>query len=214
MAPTSAIPQMISKYIVLPISIPASDSFSTPATHYLYLRPHEPKIPDPTTPRSLFLVNVPFDATHVHIRHLFSTQLGLSRGRVEDVYFEGIGQKRAGAESESRAAEEQRIERRGKKRKRAGRNEGDTNDLEDTKLPEIWDRELHRCGSTAVVVFVDRPSAEAALHAAKRARKEGKEIIWSEELEGKVPALGSASMSVSGIQLAKAQVLIIPHRIS
>ena len=175
------IPLEISGYFVLPLALPVPRSFPVPATHYLYLHPHEPKIPTAETPRSLFLVNVPFDATELHMRHLFGTQLG--GGRVERVDFEG-------ARSKSRPAVAPPVPtKRGKKRKRAEIQSMD--EVEGAELPEVWDRELHRSGSTAVVVFVDRVSMEASLKAAKRAAKGGKEIVWGEGVEEKLPKLGS-----------------------
>lgn len=74
-----------------------------------------------------------------------------------------------------------------KKRKRANV------DVEDLmpELPETWDRELHISGSTAVVVFVDKPSMELAFRAAKKAAKAGTEIIWGKDMEDRVPSLGS-----------------------
>src|SRR5699024_6384979 len=53
----------IAGYTVLPVQLPPTPAFPKPATHYLYLRPHEPRIPDPDSPRSLFIVNTPIDTT-------------------------------------------------------------------------------------------------------------------------------------------------------
>lgn len=175
------VPLEISGYFVLPLNLPPQRSFPTPGTHYLYLRPHEPKLPTEDAPRSLFLVNVPFDATELHMRHLFGTQLG--GGRVERVDFEG-------ARSKSKPAVAPPVQtKRGKKRKRAEIQSMD--EVEGAELPEGWDRELHNPGSTAVVVFVDRASMEASLRAAKKAAKGGKEIVWGQGVEEKLPRLGS-----------------------
>lgn len=174
-------PLQISGYSVLPLALPVQRSFPTPATHYLYLRPHEPKIPTADTPRSLFLVNVPFDATEIHMRHLFGPQLG--GGRVERVDFEG-------ARSKSKPAVAPAVQtKKGKKRKRAEIQSME--EVEGAELPEVWDRELHRSGSTAVVLFVDRASMKASFKAAKKAAKGGKEIVWGQGVEEKVPRLGS-----------------------
>ncbi len=179
------IPLEISGYLILPLALPIQRSFPTPATHYLYLRPHEPKIPTEDTPRSVFLVNVPFDATELHLRHLFGTQLGGSR--VERVDFEG-------ARSRSKPAVAPPVQtKKGKKRKRVEIQSMD--DVEGADLPEVWDRQLHHSGSTAVMVFVDRASMEASLKAAKKAAKGKKEIVWGQGIEDKIPKLGSERKS-------------------
>ena len=185
-----ATPSSIAGFTVLEISLPPLPSFPAPAFHYLYLAPHEPKIPTPTAARSLFLVNVPFDATTAHIKHLFSTQLGLSQGRIEDVHFEA-DKKRAIAD-ESPSMTRPTDERRGKKRKRTFTNSS-IEDEEGASLPTSWDRKLQPVGGTATVLFVDRASMEAALKEARKKRKEGDEILWTSGVEEKLPKLGSSS---------------------
>lgn len=188
MASSPSIPSEVSGYRILAISLPPLPSYPVSATHYLYLRPHEPKLPTPAAARSLFLVNVPFDATELHVRNLLSIQLGLPPGRIEEVQFEG-SQKRIG----SAAAEPAKV-KKGKKRKRDFER-GNIEELEGTALPTTWDRELRKDGRTAVVLFVDRLSMETAYKAVKKVQKEGTMPIWGEGLEGKVPSLGSASTS-------------------
>lgn len=188
MAPSNHIPLEISGYRIFPISLPPLPSFPSSATHYLYLRPHEPKLPTPTAARSLFLVNVPVDSTELHIKNLFSIQLGLPQGRIEEVEF--AGSKRKSRQEDDVAAKPNKG-RLAKKRKRGFEVEH-IEDLEGTALPATWDRELRKDGLTAVVVFVDRPSMDAAYKAARRIPKTGEAVIWGEGLEGKVPALGSA----------------------
>lgn len=183
--PKRKVATQVHDFTVLPLRIPALPSFPKETTHYLYVRPNAPKIPTEDTPRELFLVNVPIDATELHLRSLFAEHLG--GARVEDVQFEdtrvGKGIKAPVAQSEGP---------KGKKRKR-GAEDGTTSTGEEVGLlPEVWDREVHRSGGTAVVRFVDRPSAELALREAKRAVKSGREIIWGAGVEGKVPPLGSA----------------------
>lgn len=166
-------------------------SYPVHATHYLYLRPHEPKLPTPTAARSLFLVNVPFDATEHHIKNLLSIQIGLSQGRIEEIQF--AGSKKPVDKSAENGAEEPGKGKKGKKRKRAHRT-GDIEELEGAPLPSTWDRELRKDGLTAVVVFVDRPSMDAAYKAVKRIRKDGVAPVWGEGSEEKAPLLGSMSM--------------------
>jgi len=177
-------PLQISDYLILPLALPPQRSFPTPATHYLYLHPHEPKVPTPDTPRSLFLVNVPFDATEQHMRHLFATQLGA--GRAERVDFEGARRQSIPAVTLSNQS------KKGRKRKRTEVESMDQ--VEGAELPAVWDRELHQGGSTAVVVFVDRASMEASLKAVKNVAREGRKIVWGQDIEEKAPSLGSARM--------------------
>ena len=183
------IPLEIAGYIIFPLSLPPLASFPVAATHYLYLAPHQPKIPTPTASRSLFLVNVPFDSTEIHIKHLFSIQIGLPAGRIEEVQFEG--QRRKDREKNEASGAEAFQHTKSKKRKR--KSGGNIEDMEGAALPPVWDRDLQTNGLTAVLLFVDRASMEAAFKAVKVMRKEHNEPIWGEGLEGKVPALGYSS---------------------
>ncbi|CAF9920483.1 Ribosomal RNA-processing protein 7 [Imshaugia aleurites] len=182
-------PQQIAGYSILPLSLPPVPSFPETATHYLYLQPHQPKIPSPTASRSLFLVNVPFDSTEIHIKHLLSTQIGLPAGRIEDVLFEGQRKKGSGMDEVSGPRAPQN--KKSKKRKH-GSNGDVIEDMESVALPSVWDRDLRTDGLTAVVLFVDRASMDAVLKAVKSSLKERRVPVWGEALEGKVPALGSA----------------------
>lgn len=141
-------------------------------------------MPTEDTPREVFLVNAPTDATEAHIKSLFADQLG--GARVEDVDFEDarvVKGIRAPVRHDGK---------RGKKRKRHDDVGAQEMGEEVGLLPEVWDRELHRSGGTAVVRFVDQASAQVALREAKRAIKNGKDITWGAGLEGKLPPLGSA----------------------
>ena len=184
-------PLQIAGYKILPLSLPPLPSIRT-ATHYLYLAPHQPKLPTSTASRSLFLVNVPFDATEIHIKHLLSAQIGLPAGRIEGVQFEG--QSRKGSSADEALSTKHKQDQKSKKRKR-GSDGGSLEDVEGVALPSTWDRDVQTNGLTAVVLFVDRASMEAALKAVKAIRKERIEPVWGEGVEGKVPALGYASWS-------------------
>ncbi|KAL8920572.1 MAG: hypothetical protein Q9208_006194 [Pyrenodesmia sp. 3 TL-2023] len=186
MAPNSTTPSEISGYRILPLSLAPLPSYPIPATHYIYLRPHQPKIPTPTAARSLFLVNVPFDATELHIKNLLSIQVGLPHGRIEEIQFAG---SKSRVERVEDAPTKPGNGKQGKKRKR-GQEPGPTEEVNGTALPAVWDRELRKTGLTAVAVFVDRPSMDAAFKAVKRIRKDGTAPVWGEGSEGKVPALG------------------------
>ena len=194
MPSSTRIPLQIAGYYILPLSLPALPSFPQSATHYLYFAPHKPKIPTPTASRSLFLVNVPFDSTEIHIKHLFSAQIGLPAGRIEDVQFEAQRRK-SGGNDEAKSGQD----KKGKKRKR-GSSGGSLENAEGAALPSTWDRDLQYGDLTAVVLFVDRASMDAAFKAARAIRKERIEPVWGDGVEDKVPALGSASQR-SSIQM-------------
>ncbi|TKA76693.1 hypothetical protein B0A49_04130 [Cryomyces minteri] len=178
------VPLNVADYTVLPLAVPPLPTYPKQTTHYLYLRQYNPKVADADTPRSLFLVNIPIDTTEAHIRSLFADQLG--GARVEYAEFEGARSSR-----KTTAPVAPSVPAKGRKRKR-GQDGGGEDEEDVAKLPETWDRELRRSGSTAVVVFVDRASAEMALKEARRAAKGGKEVVWGKGVEGKVPVLGSA----------------------
>jgi ribosomal RNA-processing protein 7 len=190
MAPALSVPSQIAGFTVLPIALPPLPSFPTKATHYLYLSPHQPKIPEPNAERSLFLVNVPFSSTEIHVKHLLSKQLGLPAGRIEEVRFEGK-RGRDGHNNES-DLEGKILPVKGKKRKR-GNKVSRREQIEGAELPSTWDRELLTGNLTAIVLFIDKSSAGAVLKAAKRAKKENMEPVWGEGLGDMVPPLGSAS---------------------
>ncbi|KKK27200.1 hypothetical protein ARAM_004927 [Aspergillus rambellii] len=174
----------IAGYTILPLQLPATPSFPTPATHYLYLRPHEPRIPDPDSTRSLFLVNIPIDTTETHLRHLFGTQLGA--GRVERVDFESIRSSKKQATPLAAATST----RASRKRKRVTADELEER-LENAGLPETWDRGLQHSGAHAVVVFVDRASMESSLKAVRRATKQQQQQTTTTTKKKKSGATGS-----------------------
>ncbi|KAJ5225091.1 hypothetical protein N7468_006316 [Penicillium chermesinum] len=175
----------VAGYTTLPLQLPQTPAFSVQATHYLYIRPHEPRIPDPDSARSLFLVNAPIDTTETHLRHLFGTQL--SAGRVSSVQFEDVPTKKQGVA----AATESNLAHRPKKRKRATADDLQSK-LDDISLPQTWDRQLHKSGAHVIVVFADRSSMEASMKAAAKAAKKGTKIVWGEGIpESKIPPLGT-----------------------
>ncbi|KAN0112890.1 Ribosomal RNA-processing protein 7 (RRP7) domain containing protein [Hyaloscypha variabilis] len=179
----------IGEYAILPISIPLTPAYPKTTTHTLYLRPHAPKIPTANDERSLFVVNVPIDSTVAHLRAVFATLVGA--GRVEDVTFEH--ERKTMVPSREVVT----VGKASKKRKRGSKGGEDNGGAE---LPQIWDRELRRSGSTAVVVLVDAKSVELALKAVRKLHKSSKKEkekdrswpVWGEGLEGKKPKLGSA----------------------
>lgn len=174
----------VAGYTTLPLRLPSTQTIKTPATHYLYLRPHEPRVPDPDSSRCLFIVNIPIDTTEAHVRHLFGTQL--SAGRVERVSFEDVPVKKRGVP----AATEGNLAHRNKKRKRVTADDFQSQ-LDDIWLPSTWDRQLQKSGAHAIVFFADKPSMESSLKAASKAARKGTTIVWGENIPSdRVPALG------------------------
>lgn len=162
-------PREVGGCIALPLQLPATSALRQEATHYLYLRPHDPKIPDPDAPRTLFLVNIPVSTTAQSLKQLFTTRL--EGGLIERVNF-----------SETFAHGEKDITTPGKssrKRKRMTAEEIEAG-LDILSLPKVFDSVLHKSGATASVVFVDRASMEATLKAARRATKAGVPIPFDD----------------------------------
>ena len=188
MARSNNVPPLVHGFHVLPLTFPALPSLPITATHYLYIAGHDPKIPTETTPRSLFIVNVPIDATEAHIRHLLSSQLGLPQGRIEGVTFEKQRnhQNVGGSGSEGGDGGAQ-----SKKRKRSI-SQRPLRVLEESRLPSTWDRELQVNGGSVIVTFVDNVSMDATLKAVARAIKASLQIIWGDGLNVELPQLGSA----------------------
>ena len=206
-APSRRLPSEVSGYRILPISLPPLPSYPVSATHYLYLRPHEPKLPTPAAARSLFLVNVPFDSTELHLKRLLSVQLGLPSGRIEEVQLEGTKRIIEGPET---PAVDPKKEKNGRKRKRSS-DRGSIEQLDGIALPATWDRDLQTNGRTAIVVFVDRLSMEAAYKGAKKPEKSGTIPIWGEGTEGKVPPLGIPSTLRALFPFANTKLSRIPQ---
>lgn len=175
----------IGDYSVLLLTIPPSPAYPKPANHTIYLRPHAPKIPTESDSRSLFLVNVPIDSTEAHIRAVFTSLVGA--GRVEDVTFE---HERKPVEVSKEIA---LVSANGNKKRKRGVEEVEA---VDDGLPQTWDRELRRSGSTAVVVLVDGKSVEGALKAVRKAHKSGKWPTWGAGTENKVEKLGSERYAI------------------
>lgn len=174
--PTSKIATQVNDFTVLPLVRRGTPSWPKDTTHYVYIRANAPRVPTADTSREIFVANVPIDATATHFRSLFAEALG--GVRVEDVEFEDA---RVGKGIKAPVVQ-------GEKRKRGV--ETSDEGVEVGQLPEIWDREVHRSGGTAVVRCVDRPSAERALREAKKAVKSGRQVVWGAGIEDKVPPLG------------------------
>lgn len=177
-------PSTVADFTVLPLTLPTLPGL--PASHentqhFLYIKPHEPSGYTASAERSLFVANVPIDASEANIRALFAEQLG--GARVESVDFDASVPARPlhkRWKQEKRGEDESEGEQRGKKRKRNDAEvvaEGVVED-EDSALPALWGSEVRRSGSAAVVVFVDKRSARGALKEIQSAVKSGHEVQW------------------------------------
>ena len=177
-------PSAVADFTVLPLTLPTLSGL--PASyegtqHYLYIKPHEPSAYTATAERSLFVANVPTDASESNIRALFAEQLG--GARVESVDFDASVPARPlhkRWKQEKRGDDESEEQQRGKKRKRNDAEivaEGVVED-EDSALPALWASEARRSGSAAVVVFVDKRSARGALKEIQAAVKSGRAVQW------------------------------------
>ena len=174
------IAQEVSGFVALPIQFKPLPSFPETVTHYIYLRPDEPKLPTVEATQSLFLVNIPITTTEHHLKHLFAVQL--SAGRVKRVDF-------SDSTLPSNSRHENGLAGNSKKRKRLTSSEMGL-ELANATLPDTWDRDIHPSGAHAVVVFVDRPSMEASLKAARKAAKLGTTVTWGQGIDDKIPQLG------------------------
>ncbi|KAH3995799.1 hypothetical protein HBI56_107360 [Parastagonospora nodorum] len=179
---TKHVPKTVADFTVLELVLPTS--FSLPeqckdARHYIYVKPHAPSVPTATDERSLFIANVPIDATESNMRALFAEQLGGSM--VERVEFDApIPAQPMHKRWKTDKPGNEDGEKRGKKRKRneeALVAEGVVEDAE-SALPSIWPGELRRSGSGAVVIFVDKMSARGAMKEIYKAVKDSKSIRW------------------------------------
>lgn len=187
------IPPKIGNFVTLPISLPAVPTFPAPATHYLYVAADEPQVPTATTSRSLFLSNIPADSTEHHLKLLFSTQLRLPAGRIELVRFP----HHAAVAHRQNEYPPPKASQLSKKRKR--NTQTPTERLNNApSLPPTWDRLLHKTGSIAIVVFVDRASMESALRVAKNVLRSRDFPVWGDGIEKKLQPLGVASECGTG----------------
>jgi hypothetical protein len=198
---TANTPLTISSFTILPLTLPSPPSLAhlPPATHYLYIQPHAPKLPDPDTPRAIFLANIPILTTEAYLKHLFTVQLTKGAARVERVEFPGaVGHGSTGGGGENKVVEGGLgvggKDKKSKKRKRgAGVEELEAQLKRASWLPSTGPPILHASGAHALVYFVDRAAAELAMKGVRKAVKAQRKIIWGEGLDSeKKAATGSA----------------------
>ena len=181
----SKIARQVSGFIALPIQLPVSKSFPIPVTHYLYLRPDEPKLPTAEASRSLFLVNIPITTTEQHLKDLFSIQL--AAGRIERVDF------RDPASPPSTTPLPDPTDPNASKKRKQPSSTAIEHELQNISLPSTTTRRLHTPDTHAIVIFIDRPSMESTLRAAKRATiPTAPPLIWGQGISDTTPPLGLA----------------------
>ncbi|KAF9242079.1 ribosomal RNA-processing protein 7-domain-containing protein [Melanogaster broomeanus] len=170
----SKLPKTLSGFTVIPVAYPHS-------THIIYARAHVSKSKNPTFPsdRTLFLVNIPVDATEREISLFFK-----NCGTVERVVFgqeasDGVQLAEESSDSDDEdgmgssmdvdAPENEEVRPR---KKRKGQKDGKEKPVPPTvvPLPTASLRTLHKTGSTAHVIFLDASSLAKALVAPSKPR--------------------------------------------
>jgi ribosomal RNA-processing protein 7 len=182
-----ATPKTVGDFTVLPLTLPTLPGLPescNDAKHYIYVKPQEQNIATADDDRSLFVANIPVDASESTIRALFQEQLGGMM--VERVDFDASVPAETMHKRWKSDAPKKDVGGGGggKKRKRTNADdaaviaEGVVEDA-DSALPKLWNTALRRSGSGAVIVFVDKKSARGALKEVQRAVKEGRTITWT-----------------------------------
>ncbi|EUC46006.1 hypothetical protein COCMIDRAFT_4850 [Bipolaris oryzae ATCC 44560] len=182
-------PKTVADFTVLPLtlaSLPGLPDQCTTARHYMYIKPHTPTVPTPSSDRSLFIANLPIDASETSLRALFSENLGGSM--VERVEFDAsVPAEPMHKRWKSEGADAGAGGVKSKKRKRGDDKdivaEGVVEDAE-SALPPLWSSGIRRSGSAGVVVFVDGKSARGAMRGVQKVVKEGVEVVWKGEEGG------------------------------
>lgn len=182
-----SIPKTIGEFSVLPLSIPPLPSYPQTTTHYVYARRHAPNRPTPDDDRSLFVTNVPVDSTEAHFRAIISTLAG--NGKFESISFEA---DRKGKPVSLEPAQAARLASAASRKRKRDESDSDSEDEEEqvARLPPTWTRDLHRSGSTAVIVLADEKSVDIVLKAIAKVHKSKKYPVWGEGVKDKVPPLG------------------------
>ncbi|KAK5938269.1 hypothetical protein PMZ80_009239 [Knufia obscura] len=191
----SKVPHEVKDYVALPVTI-QSKALGKDVKHYIYIKASEPDVPDPDSPRSLFLVNIPVTTTEAQLRHLFATQL--SGGHVERVQF--AGQHGTASTSSSalivttKPAAKEAPTTLGKRKRPTQTTPADIEaKLSSYTLPSTVPSTFHATGSTATAIFLDRTSRDQILRACRKAAKSSKPLIWAAGLAAdKIPPLGTS----------------------
>jgi len=191
------VPHQVADFVALPVVLQSKDS-AKDTRHYIYVKAYEPKIPDEESSRALFVVNIPVTATEAQLRHLFTTQL--AAGHIQHVHFADQDGIKSGSSSlliattKSTSVESSTSTTLGKRKRHAQPSSGEIAEkLEGYRLPSTIPTAFHTTGSTAILIFLDRPSRDLTLRACRKAAKSKTSLIWSHNLEAaKLPPLGLA----------------------
>ncbi|KAF9983753.1 Ribosomal RNA-processing protein 7 [Modicella reniformis] len=197
----------IANFFILPLHMPSitispSSSYSSPAyqnvIHYLYFKKHESPKEDSKTPkdRTLFLLNIPVDATESQIRELFKPY-----GRVIAVHFiNRIRETHLTKEEREQQEELERIENEAAEReaesnnKAKGKKGGSKKQPQPAAAPEETShrRTLFASGSQAHVVFLEEKELTKVLNIKRKKRS------WINTGNDATPA-DSAKLSSLGV---------------
>ncbi|KAG6286124.1 hypothetical protein E4U09_006871 [Claviceps aff. purpurea] len=174
------------EFAVLPIRMPSMPSFPHNAIHQVRVRQNAPKVPTANDSRSLFLKNIPSDSTEPHFRAVFTSLVGA--GKFETIIFDD----EAKTAFPTDPAQATKVQGYAKKRKMLDvEAEERLREAEESQLPQIWTRQLHRSSSTAVVLLADEKSVQLVRKAIVKVHKTKKYPVWGQNLADEVPSLGS-----------------------
>ncbi|KAF9433751.1 Ribosomal RNA-processing protein 7 [Entomortierella beljakovae] len=159
------------------ISISPSSPHTSPAyknvLHYLYFKKHESPKQDHKSPkdRTLFVLNIPADATESHLRELFKPF-----GRVASVHFlNRVKDTNLSKEEREQQEELERLESEAEAIEEAANNKGKKGNKKQqqpksTDEDELQNRKLFASGSQAFVVFLEEQELVRALNMKKKKR--------------------------------------------
>ncbi|KAF9186929.1 Ribosomal RNA-processing protein 7 [Haplosporangium sp. Z 767] len=171
----------IANFFILPLHMPAiTTSPSSPHTspiyknvlHYLYFKKHESPKEDAKTPkdRTLFMINIPVDATESHFRELFKPY-----GRVVSVHFTNrVRDTNMTKEEREQQEELERLEHEAamQEAEMINKAKGKKGSKKQQQVPEMDEhrRTLFATGSQAYIVFLEEQELTKAL-AMKRKKR-------------------------------------------
>ncbi|KAF9169751.1 Ribosomal RNA-processing protein 7 [Mortierella sp. AD010] len=170
----------IANFYILPLHMPAiSTTHSSPTyknvLHYLYFKKHESPKQDAKTPRdrTLFLLNIPVDATESHIRDLFKPY-----GRVASIHFlNRVRDSNLSKEEREQQEELERLEREAEAAEEAqnnktkkGNKKQQQQQQQATGAEDTQRRKLFATGSQAYVVFLEEQELVKALNMKRKKR--------------------------------------------
>jgi ribosomal RNA-processing protein 7 len=157
------LPASVSGFTLIPVT------YSSSSTHIIYARAHtgSKKYQKQVFPdgRTLFLVNVPPDATEREFILLFN-----HAGTVEKVVFddEAMEHEESGSEEDEDAAMAEEVQQQPRKKRKLAK--GDQDPPKVTPLPRIPLRTLRRTGGCAHIIFLDASSLNRAIATPQKPR--------------------------------------------